>query len=200
MVNKLPLSHDNPFDVALFNFIDTHLHLYHQLNFTPNAVTTLSLFTGILCAYLIYKKQYLYAGFAYMISYYLDCVDGKLARKYNMVTKFGDFYDHLSDVTKLVIIVYALYVNDKHKLVKMLLILIPLFILSLFHFGCQQALYDNTSCCLLNNALSDSPTLDIFKLPKETCNTLIHDTKYFGCGTFQLVFTIMLIFLNKISI
>lgn len=191
MVNKIPKEYENPLDTILLNFIDTHLDKFYQMDVTPNMITTLSLTTGITSAYFITKQKFFLAGLLYLISYYFDCVDGKLARKYNMTTIFGDYYDHFSDIIKVILVVYALYVNDKVKMKKYILIIIILFILAMYQLGCQQALYSHN--------VTESPTLDIFKASKESCVKNIYQTKYFGCGTFTLILILIIIFWNKIS-
>ena len=191
MVNKLTFEQENFFDNMIYKFIDTHLHKYYELGITPNMVTTMSLATGCFAAYLITKNKFTEAGLLSIISYYLDCVDGKLARKYNMVTVFGDYYDHFSDITKILLILFALYKNDSNTFKKVILILIPLFILSMYHIGCQQTLYPQET--------TESPTIDIFKSTKESCIKNIYQTKFFGLGTFNLVFAIIIIFWNKLS-
>ena len=34
------------------------------------------------------------------VGYFFDCMDGHFARKYNMVTEFGDMYDYITDLSK----------------------------------------------------------------------------------------------------
>jgi phosphatidylglycerophosphate synthase len=190
MVNKIPSDIDNPIDNIILKFIDTHLDMYYKYNFTPNMVTTLSLITGIITAFLITKNKFELAGLMYALSYYFDGVDGKLARKYNMVTIFGDYYDHFSDIFKNLLIFYVLYKNNSNKFKKIIIIIIILFILASIHLGCQQALYPQD--------IVESPTLDIFKGPKEKCKTFINKTKIFGLGTFTLFILLIIIFWKKI--
>jgi hypothetical protein len=190
MVNKIPSEYENFFDIILLKFIDTHLDKYYEFGLTPNIVTTFSLISGCLSAYLITKNKFTESGLLYLLSYYFDCVDGKLARKYNMVTIFGDYYDHFSDIIKVVLIVYALYKNDSIKMKKYILIIILLFILAMYQMGCQQTLYPEDT--------TESPTLDIFKSSVESCKKNIYNTKYFGSGTFVIVLILMIIFWKKI--
>jgi hypothetical protein len=190
MVNKLPDDIDNPIDVLIFKIIDPQLEMYHAFGFTPNIITTLSLLTGLYASYLVTQKEYINASISFLFSYYFDCVDGKFARKYNMVSKFGDYYDHISDTTKTLILLFVLYKDDSTKFKKILLVIIPLLILSSYHIGCQQALYPQES--------QESPTLDIFKLNNESCNKHVNKTKYFGFGTFYVAFILIIMFWHKI--
>ncbi len=188
MVNKLSEEHENIFDIYICKFIDTHLHIFKQLGFTPNMITTLSLFVGCLSGYMIYNKKYKLAGILFFVAYYLDCVDGKFARKYNMVTKFGDYYDHFSDIFKLLFVVYFLYKDNYQQFKTFGIIIVLLTILCLYQMGCQQSIYSE------KEKIKESPTLDLFKPSHKKCIINIHDTKYFGCGT-AFVFTSLIIFL-----
>jgi hypothetical protein len=191
MVNKLPDNIDNPIDVLIFKIIDPQLEMYHAFGFTPNMITTLSLLTGLYASYLVTQKKYIEASISLVFSYYFDCVDGKMARKYNMVTKFGDYYDHISDLTKILLLLFVLYKDDSNKFKKILLIIIPLTFLSSYHIGCQQTLYPEES--------QESPTLDIFKSNPESCNKHVNKTKYFGFGTFYIAFALIIMFWHKIK-
>ncbi len=190
MVNKLSDQYENIFDIYIYKFIDSHLHIYKQLGLTPNMVTSLSLISGIISAYMIHNKKYKIAGILFLIAYYFDCVDGKLARKYNMVSKFGDYYDHISDVFKLLLIIYVLYKDNFETFKYTSIIIILLSILCLYQMGCQQVIYSDIQ------QTQESPTLDIFKPSKESCMSNIHNTKYFGCGTFYIILSLIIFFWN----
>jgi len=146
MVNKISDNLDNPIDTFLYKIIDLHLEFYYKNNFTPNKITTLSLISGLLSGYAFYKDQYMISALLFLLSYYFDCVDGKFARKYNMVTKFGDIYDHISDVTKVGVLVLLMYYNSKNKLDnKFKKVIIPgiiLYILLTLFLECQEKIYD----------------------------------------------------------
>jgi hypothetical protein len=190
MVNKLEEHHENIFDIYICKSIDEHLHIYRQFGLTPNMVTTLSLITGISSAYMIQKKNYKIAGLLFFIAYYFDCVDGKLARKYNMISKFGDYYDHISDIIKFLLIMYVLYKDNYTRFKNFAIIIVLLVILCMFHLGCQQGIYNDT------RKQSESPTLDVLKPSKESSLINIHNTKYFGCGTFYIIVSIIIFFWN----
>jgi phosphatidylglycerophosphate synthase len=192
MVNKLEDKHENIFDVYLLKFIDTHLHIYRELNLTPNIITTFSLITGFASGYMIYKKNYKIAGLLFFLAYYFDCVDGKFARKYNMITKFGDYYDHFSDVFKFILVIYLLYKDNIKKFGRIGIIIILLIILSIYQLSCQQSIYED------KDKESESPTLDYFKPSKESCLVNIYDTKYFGCGTAFVFISIIIFFWNEL--
>ena len=73
------------------------------------------IFEIIALYYLYYKKISLFAIFFVSLSYFLDCVDGHLARKYNQQTKLGDWLDHISDwITATGIVIIAFYNYGKY--------------------------------------------------------------------------------------
>jgi phosphatidylglycerophosphate synthase len=193
MVNKIQDIYECPFDKYLLKFIDTHLDIYKKLNFTPNMITTLSIFTGLLSMYNIFQSNFKLASLLLLCAYYFDCVDGKLARKYNMQTKFGDYYDHFGDLFKICIIVYALYKTNKTNFNNIKLILLLLALFMIIHLGYQETIYNK----------NDSPTLTFSKLfinfDKNPYDTIQY-TKYCGCGTFILFLCIIIFFWNKENI
>ena len=191
MVNKLSDDIECPLDVQLYKFINTHLHLYFNIGFTPNMITTLSILFGLLAAYQIMQKKCKSAAAMVLLSYYFDCVDGKLARKYNMVTKFGDIYDHVGDLVKVVAIFAALIVGTK-KIKKKQWIYLSLFlvltIIQFLHLGYQEAIYNKSEESIVLQLWQKIVAFD--DKPHET----IHFTKYFGCGTWYLCFALLIIF------
>jgi phosphatidylglycerophosphate synthase len=186
MVNKIENKYECPFDICLLKFIDTHLDYYYKIDFTPNIITTISILFGILSMYNIFQSNYKIASFLLLCAYYFDCVDGKLARKYNLQTKFGDYYDHFGDVSKIIMVLYALHIMNPNKFNKIKLLLIILTLLMIIHLGYQEIIYNK----------DESPTLNFSKFivkyddnPTET----IQYTKFFGCGTF-IFFLIIIVY------
>ena len=191
MVNKIPDTYECPFDKYLLRFIDTHLDVYYNIGFTPNMITTIGIFFGLLSMYNIFQANFRLASLLLLIAYYFDCVDGKLARKYNMQTKFGDYYDHFGDVFKICIILYALYKTNTTKFNDIQLILIILAIMMIIHLGYQETIYDK----------SESPTLNFSKQIikfDDKPEKRIKYTRYCGCGTFILILCIIIFFWNKV--
>lgn len=193
MVNKLLDEYECPFDIYMFKFINMHLDMYYKLGFTPNMVTTLSIIFGLLAAYEIIYGNFIFAAFLVLVSYYLDCVDGKLARKYNMVSQLGDYYDHFGDLFKYILIIYALIKSNKKTKINerqwfFILILIILTVAQAIHMGYQESLYNNKSESSYLNILRKIVSFD--KTPEKT----IQYTKHMGCGSWNVCFAILIIF------
>ena len=183
MVRKLQKEDDNPIDNVIYDIVQVLDPIFYKLNFTPNIITTLSLITGLLSGYYLYKNNVICIPL-FIISYILDCSDGYFARKYNMTSKFGDLYDHTSDTIKTCIIIYLIYTRTKKKYKnKLILLILSIFILMYYHLSLQELIYnkqdDSSSLNLLNN---------YFKLNKDN----IYWSRYFGCGTFILIIIILM--------
>ena len=198
MVNKIPQELDNPIDNVINNHIDTQLNLYKKLGLTPNLITTISLILGLSSSYLVYKDSYIAGAVLWFLSYYFDCADGKMARKFKMTSKFGDLYDHSSDVLKHIIIFYILYNKlniYETKRVKYLIIsvLLLIFILTLSQLGCQEKLNKE-----ITKKKTESPTLEIAEQFVFTdCETQMKYTRYFGTATIILYICIIILFLSR---
>jgi phosphatidylglycerophosphate synthase len=198
MVNKIPQELDNPIDNIINNHIDTQLNLYKKLGLTPNMITTISLMLGLSSSYLVYKDSYIAGAITWFLSYYFDCADGKMARKFKMTSQFGDLYDHSSDVLKHIIIFYILYNKlniYETKKVKYLIIFLVLliFILTLSQLGCQEKLTKE-----ITKKKTESPTLEIAEQFVFTdCKTQMRYTRYFGPATIILYICIIMLYLSR---
>lgn len=72
--------------------------IYTLFNLTPNMITILNglIVTSFLLYYLIINK-FIFSFPLLFLRNILDGIDGYLARKYNLVSKKGEIYDHISD-------------------------------------------------------------------------------------------------------
>ena len=191
MVNKLSEHHECPVDSFIFNIIDKQLYIFHKLGMTPNTLTTISIIFGFLSAYQILQGRLCLAAIFWIIAYYFDCADGKFARKYNMISKFGDLYDHLGDLAKVIAVLFALFYSNKKGTTSkqwfFITILIVLGILQIIHMGYQESIY---------NKKDESPYLNIVRklfVNEEKAETIICYTRYFGCGTWYVFFAILIL-------
>lgn len=183
-MRKIPENLENPIDNMIYLTTEKVSVLLKRLNFTPNMITTLSAFFGLLSIYLICKEKFVLGGVMYFISYYFDCVDGYYARKYDMVTEFGDYYDHVKDVVVVIGIIWVLIYK---RLYSGLFFLVPVIILMLAHFGCQEIYYgkqdESTSLRMLKKMCPAENK-------KSSLEAVMRFTRWFGCGTFALLFSV----------
>jgi phosphatidylglycerophosphate synthase len=112
-----------------------------------------------------------------------------MARKYDMVTKFGDLYDHFTDVVVGIGLVYVVIMKYFEKINRIdILSLLILGFLMQFHIGCQQKYYTE------NKKTTDTVIESIDKL-SGLCkdNKYMRWTRFFGTGTF-LILSILIIY------
>jgi phosphatidylglycerophosphate synthase len=182
---KMNAKYENPIDnilLYIFSFVDNYLY---KLNFTPNMLTFISLVLSLIGIYYIHNKYYRIGAILIFIGYLFDCADGNFARKYNMVTKNGDYFDHISDLTKMIIL-YIIILTSKLKYTnKIIFMIVNIIFIILFniHMGCQECIYNSDS--------SKSSTLDYMKYLCPEINYIKY-TRYVGCGTFFLVLCVYL--------
>ena len=175
---------ENPIDNILIDIAESNNSYYKSLHFTPNVLTTFSLMFGILAAYLFYKDYQVPAAIVFIISYYFDCADGSFARKYNMETKLGEIYDHVSDISKVLLIVVVMYIKNKEKFMQVLPIFLILIAFSLVNIGCQQKLQKH----------AEGPIIDSSKyLCVGDPETVIPISRYAGTGTLVILLAIMIV-------
>jgi len=192
-MRKIPKYYENFIDNLIINICDKCMVTYKSLSMTPNDLTTLSLIMNIISVIFIFNKQFIFASIFFYIGYFFDCCDGHYARKYKMVSKFGDMYDHYSDLFKFVIILFALYKVNSTNFIKVLPIIIILLLLSGVHLGCQENFYKKNESDTLNftrnmcNSISDRNIYDKLKI-----------TKYFGTGTLMTFIAFVILFYDKI--
>jgi phosphatidylglycerophosphate synthase len=122
----------------LYKFSDILCEYLHKIPYmSPNVITTIRNLILIKIFYqIVYQKRFKNLGILVLLIGILDCVDGEYARKYKMISKLGDKYDHLSDIITTIILFYLLYKYSDSKL-NVIIGIIFLFI-NLQHFVCLE--------------------------------------------------------------
>ena len=103
-------SYDSFADITFFFPIaDKLVDPLKKIKLTPNNITCISTVFTFLSIYFLNINNHYYATMSYIFGYILDCVDGKLARKYNMTSDYGMMLDAVSDtVSNLSIIIFLI--------------------------------------------------------------------------------------------
>lgn len=190
-MRKIEREFENPIDNILIDICELVAPYFHQLDFTPNGITTLSMITGVFSCYFLADNKPIISVLFLFLSYFFDSLDGFYARKYDMVTKFGDYYDHVKDVSVTALLLAILYKRNKHKLttketIVLLSVALVFYSLMCIQFSLQEILYAKPE---------ESETLGFIKKyvdNKEDAAKLAKITRYFGCGT-VILFNMMLI-------
>ena len=71
--------------------------LFAVLALTPNHYTSLAIIFATVCAYEIYSANYLLALVFFLITGFMDFVDGAVARRKNLSTQKGAYWDTIAD-------------------------------------------------------------------------------------------------------
>ena len=184
-MGKLPDQFADPVDSLLYKFSHIFLPSFRYVGLTPNMITTIGNISGIISLYYLYNKQLLLFFFFSIFRYIFDCMDGEMARRYNMTSKFGDIYEHISDIIYFCCIMYfSLYiVKKKHYFIISVLLLSILYYL---YWNCEGDYFNNDS---------------IFYFDKHICKNkskkYLPLLRFFGPGCGMVYFYIILYyFLN----
>jgi phosphatidylglycerophosphate synthase len=198
---KLPRHLENPFDNFILDIVSFIQPVFRKLNFTPNMITTISLSLGLLSSYTILHKNFKLASILLIFSYIFDCLDGNYARTYNLCSIFGDYYDHLSDNLKIILIIVSLYMAKNFSNFKFYIYIFFLTFLTILagvHLNYQQLYYNNKY-----NIKNISQTLDMLSkylcvANKNNVDEYLKITKYFGCGTLYITLFFFIYFFDKL--
>jgi phosphatidylglycerophosphate synthase len=188
--NKLPTYYDDPIDLFYKKYIDILNPHFKKANITPNMITSISFFFGLLTCYLYYKSYYILSGLSYIISYFFDTMDGYYARIYNMGSVFGSYYDSISDNIVVLIILYFFYKKNGYInfWIKPAIFGILLFFTSgcIYQMSCQEKYTKKTQEEHVSDGLA---FLNNIKC-KDFEN--MKYTRYFGPGICTLVVSILI--------
>lgn len=128
----------NPIDKVFNILVDYFNPIFYKIGFTPNILTTFSLLFGLISMYYFYFDKNILAACLFIINYFFDYADGRFARKYNMATKFGDIYDHVSDWITILLLLIIMYQKNSVLLLKLTPLALILLLLNLIDLGCSQ--------------------------------------------------------------
>ena len=197
-MKKLPLKYENPFDNMIYVFVEEISPYLYRAKLTPNMITTFGNVLSIIGLLNLWHRKYKEASIYFGVAYVMDCVDGYLARKYNMVSKFGDYYDHVSDISKFMLFLISLVLINPKTFLKVLPIIVFFFIGFNLQLYYQEYYY---------NKKEASPTLAMisafvprFLKPnnKKQSKQFMRVSRFFGSGTFNLVLVLIIMFYDNI--
>ena len=133
---------ENPIDDQLIHLSEQCIDICRDCNITPNHITIFRFIVSIFVFYSLYNScDILFPMFGFGLCYFLDCLDGHLARTTKQVTVLGDYLDHIADL--FVAVMFVIYIFYKKYELKQEIILL-FFIMSYFtlvHLSLQQKTY-----------------------------------------------------------
>ena len=181
-MRKIPSKYENPFDNFIYKIVIFITQYLRKLNFTPNQITTIGNIFGVTGIYELYKNNYISSAVLYLIRYIFDCTDGYYARKYNLITLFGDWYDHISDLLVHLTYIILLYVKNRNLFKYFFIFYLILLLLVTLHLYYQERYYNKNEAPTLNLLNIIIPNFLKPKNKKDLENKLLI-SRWFGCGT-----------------
>jgi phosphatidylglycerophosphate synthase len=181
---KIDRKYENPIDNVLIDICEFISPVMYKYKISPNMITTIGVFFNILSLYVYFQKKKYQAAFYWFMNYFCDCLDGYIARKYNMVTEFGDWYDHATDLIGYISLLFWLYYTTNS-----IIAIIPLIILSMLAM-IQMNNQEKISNSVKSTTLSSMNTI-IKYIPKID----IEYSRYVGAGTFHFVIILYILYL-----
>ena len=181
MGSKIPYELENPIDALIYGTADFTVTFLHKMGLKPNDITTLSFISGIISIYFLYIKKFPEAALIYFISYYFDCLDGYMARKYKQITVFGDYYDHITDVLVNGLFIYTFFTHSNAPIF-LKMINIAFLLLFLINQGCVDCYIKNNGMTSITKYLCGFPNIN-----KKQIEYNLNQTKDFGCGTYIVI-------------
>lgn len=181
----------------LYKFADILVEKLNKIPYmSPNVITTFrNLILLKICHKVFFKNDFKNLPVYVFLIAVLDCVDGEYARKYKMITKFGDNYDHISDFitnTILLFIIYK-YSDNKYNFIVALLFL--------FTASQQMICSERYRKNYLNlNTSRDSLNRFGFLCKPQTREGLenkLEKYRFLGYGTYYMILAILVSKLNK---
>jgi len=189
-MRKIPEHLENPYDNCMIDIVEKSVDLFYNIGFTPNGITTLSLITGLASVYNFEKENFYMSAFMYALSYFFDCMDGNMARKYDMCTEFGDEYDHGKDILVNAMLLYQMvkyYWNHGGPFMYVLPVAIGASLWGSFiQLSCQEVYYNNPTKTL--DLLPSCPTSS-----SHNVEHIMSYTRHCGTGTSVLVILIFIV-------
>jgi phosphatidylglycerophosphate synthase len=205
--NKLEDHHENPFDIVCLKVAEFVAPFFKRLGLTPNFITTLSVIASFFAIWNVYKNgpktEFVLWS---LLAYFFDCLDGHFARRYDMCTKFGDYYDHVSDWLYFIGLFYVAFwvkglnsFGRQHKFIVYAAIVISALGM-MFHMGLQEMVFGAQQAIkgLAHKTKTDSPTLNIFTrfselLCQGSAEECIKISRWLGVGTFIGLTTLIIL-------
>jgi len=107
---------DSPLEKIFLRTSENLSHYLKKINTQPNNITTVGLLATLFGIYFLFEGSIVCCIFFSLIGQLCDSADGYYAKKYNMETTLGHYYDHIVDGIKLLGLLYAIHLRFGSKI------------------------------------------------------------------------------------
>lgn len=182
---KLPRHLECPADNLFSDIAEKTLPFFKKLRHTPNVLTGYALLFTVLSGLSLYADRFWPFALAYNLGYLFDCIDGMYARKYHMVTRFGDYFEHSRDILGNLALNVFVWYKFKPLPTWTWFAYSGLLLGTALHIGCQQKYYKR-----MQGESEQSESLDVLS---KLCprGLTLGWTRWFGPGTYTLGYTML---------
>lgn len=185
---KVDKSIEDPVSQFFYDTSDRISKYLYNFGISPNHITGLRFILIIFAFFYFFRnRMYRVTAVLYILAYFGDCLDGHMARKYNLQTIEGDYMDHIFDILTMIISLYFMYNNLSDEKNDVMIVIGILIIASTFQISCQERYINklnidgaSTSLGPLQNVCNDSI------IPDENLKNFMGISKLFGAGTLHL--------------
>ena len=191
---KVHHSLEDPVSQLFYDLSDNLSPYLHKLGITPNMIT-LQRFIVFTIGFIYFfdKKMYRSAAAIYMYTYFCDCLDGHLSRKYDMETTFGDYFDHTVDIIMIIVSIYFITRTIDEKYQWLLFIILIMLAISLIQMGCQERYLEMTTINTDSEFITSVKCLCPQSLISNSeIESVMEITKFFGTGIYHLFIMILI--------
>ena len=190
---KTNSENEGPIDTFLYSICENVSEFFYNTEHTPNIITTYSFILGLASAYFYYHNHLFLFAICFIASYFFDCLDGYIARKYNMKSDFGEYYDSISDGTVIVLLLYIVYIKHRHKNFNQSLIVFAILVVLLnLELSCQEKIINNKNPTIFKKTLRDfCPEIIVNK--DNSPSMYFSYLRWFSPASFNLIFMLILI-------
>lgn len=148
-MSKIPTNELCELDRGLYALFDKIDPVLFELGVTPNLLTLGSVTSACLSIYAFYKEKYLESGGLFVLAQIFDAHDGYFARKYNMVSNLGDWFDHVTDVVSgiglITVLFYSRYRFNKYTKLALFAWVVLLVFIAWFQVSCVEKKYHESA-------------------------------------------------------
>lgn len=191
---KIHESLEDPVSGVFYDMSQWVAPYLYEIGVTPNMITTIRLMLIIIgFGYFFENGHYRTAATLFLLSYFGDCLDGHMARKYDMDTVFGDYYDHIADILTYIIVIYYTATNIDPEYDWVVLLIFMILIFSLIQVGCEERYLKLMGVGKNSKVMSSTSGLCPKSLIADSeLESLMEISRLFGLGVYVLLSTVLI--------